>query len=309
MYPLDSVALMYKKDGKGNIEMTHLSIRMEIQLFSCLYVSYQSMEDWRGARDIVRCNPCFHQQPRYDCLLVNFTDPGLHIARSRWKPRNRWASCQIREEAKESLFLSVEHVIRGALLMPVSAARDESTHILVDTVDADITEVGLNNAFSLPAPSVRKNAPASGARLVLAITIGVQRSGSPQERASLRRDGVNKICVRQAVAFSAVTRHEAMHTRIFFERGIARSANSNPTFHATSPASQKPVKENTNLTTTKPISACWTVAVRARFRRGELDAALKINGRDEPSPKPIKVTNFRRINRSNKVTKKGTTQP
>jgi hypothetical protein len=36
------------------------------------------------------------------------------------------------------LFLSVEHDIRGALLMPVSAARDESTHILVDTVDADM---------------------------------------------------------------------------------------------------------------------------------------------------------------------------
>jgi hypothetical protein len=147
-----------------------------------------------------------------------------------------------------------------------------------------------HHSFSLPAPSVRKNTPASGARpvcvcqdtqiqiinrpQVLANTVGVQRSGSPQERASLRRDGVNKICVRQAVAFSAVTRHEAMHTRIFFERGIARSANSNPTFHATSPASQKPVKENTNITTNKPISACWTVAVRARFRRGELDAAL-----------------------------------
>ncbi|KAJ6451401.1 hypothetical protein C8R45DRAFT_1124863 [Mycena sanguinolenta] len=109
-----------------------------IRLFKCLYISYESMEDWRGARDIVRCNPCFHQRPRYDCLLLNFTDPGLHFARSCWKPRTRWAGCQIREEAKESSFLSMEHVIRGALLVPVSAASDESTHILIDTVDADI---------------------------------------------------------------------------------------------------------------------------------------------------------------------------
>ncbi|KAJ6472041.1 hypothetical protein C8R45DRAFT_936699 [Mycena sanguinolenta] len=109
-----------------------------IRLFKCLYISYQSMEDWHGARDIVRCNPCFHQRPRYDCILVNFTDPGLHFARSRWKPRTRWAGCQIREEANDSSFLSMEHVVRGALPAPVSAASDESTHILIDTVDADI---------------------------------------------------------------------------------------------------------------------------------------------------------------------------
>ncbi|KAJ7888249.1 hypothetical protein B0H13DRAFT_1582168, partial [Mycena leptocephala] len=74
-----------------------------------------------------------------DSLLVNLTAPGLHFARlrallrcilpsgrqidvalvhmfeaSRWKPRTRWAGCQIRDEVKESSFLSMEHVIRGA---------------------------------------------------------------------------------------------------------------------------------------------------------------------------------------------------
>ncbi|KAJ6453504.1 hypothetical protein C8R45DRAFT_1192699 [Mycena sanguinolenta] len=115
-----------------------------IRLFKCPYISYESMEDWRGARDIVRCNPCFHQRPRYDCLLLNFTDPGLHFARVRSLLRCYLPSCGkidlalIREEAKESFFLSMEHGIRGALLAPVSAASDESTHILIDTVDADI---------------------------------------------------------------------------------------------------------------------------------------------------------------------------
>ncbi|KAJ7463189.1 hypothetical protein FB451DRAFT_1180288 [Mycena latifolia] len=51
----------------------------------------------------------------------------------------------------------------------------------------------------------------------------------PQERAWLRHNGVDKTCVRQAAAFPAATRHEAMGTRNFFERGIARSADSNPT--------------------------------------------------------------------------------
>ncbi|KAF8142215.1 hypothetical protein K438DRAFT_2114720 [Mycena galopus ATCC 62051] len=134
-----------------------------IRQFKCVYVSYQSLEDWRGARDILRCNPSFHQNVRYDCCLVNMTDPGLHFARlralfrcnlpsgrqidvalvrtfevSRWKPKTLWDGCQVRDEIKEYSFLSMEHVIRGALMVPVSADSNEPTHILVDTVDADI---------------------------------------------------------------------------------------------------------------------------------------------------------------------------
>ncbi|KAJ7885741.1 hypothetical protein B0H14DRAFT_3734854 [Mycena olivaceomarginata] len=124
-----------------------------IQSFKCIYISYQSMEDWRGARDILRCNPSFHQNVRYDCVLVNFTDPGLHFARlrhllrcnllsgqqidiaivrmfelSRWKPRTRWAGCQVRDEVQEYSLLSMEHY----------GAPNELTHFLVDTIDADM---------------------------------------------------------------------------------------------------------------------------------------------------------------------------
>ncbi|KAJ7015797.1 hypothetical protein C8F04DRAFT_1365477, partial [Mycena alexandri] len=134
-----------------------------IRSFKCVHISYQSSEDWQRARDIMRCNPSFHHETRYNCLLVNFTDPGLHFARlrslfrchlpsgrrvdvalvrmfekSRWKPRTRWAGCQIRDEAKEYSFLSMEHVIRGALLAPVSGDSSEPTHIFIDTVDADM---------------------------------------------------------------------------------------------------------------------------------------------------------------------------
>ncbi|KAJ7119998.1 hypothetical protein C8R46DRAFT_1149767 [Mycena filopes] len=134
-----------------------------IRSFKCVHISYRSLEDWRGAQDIMRCNSSFHGEARFDCLLVNFTDPGLHFARlrsllrchlpsgrrvdialirmfekSRWKPRTLWAGCQIRDEAKEYSFLSMEHVIRGALLTPVSGASMEPTHIFIDTVDADM---------------------------------------------------------------------------------------------------------------------------------------------------------------------------
>ncbi|KAK6974980.1 hypothetical protein R3P38DRAFT_3335293 [Favolaschia claudopus] len=98
-----------------------------VRRFRCPYISYQSLEDWRGARDIIRCNFCFYEEPRYDCLLINRTEPGLHVARtrallrckfpsgrsvdialvpmfqpSRWKPRH----------SEDSLFLDAEFANR-----------------------------------------------------------------------------------------------------------------------------------------------------------------------------------------------------
>ncbi|KAJ7769544.1 hypothetical protein B0H14DRAFT_3116658 [Mycena olivaceomarginata] len=134
--------------NSGTVEEAHrgspaFKILICVRGFKCAHISYQSLEDWRGARDIIRCNPCFHQQPRYDSLLVNFSDPGLHFARThallrcnlpsgrkidvaivrmfkptRWKPRTFWSGCQIREESKKYSFLSMGHVIRGALMAP-----------------------------------------------------------------------------------------------------------------------------------------------------------------------------------------------
>ncbi|KAF7331235.1 hypothetical protein MKEN_00000400 [Mycena kentingensis (nom. inval.)] len=134
-----------------------------IQRFKTAYISYQSREDWRPARDIVRANPVFHQRERYDCFLVNMVEQGLHFARARcfvrcklqsgrrvdlaivhmferskWKPRTQWAGCEVRNQSRKIAFLSMEYVIRGALLAPISRAAHEPTHILVDAVDADM---------------------------------------------------------------------------------------------------------------------------------------------------------------------------
>ncbi|KAF8187042.1 hypothetical protein K438DRAFT_1596103, partial [Mycena galopus ATCC 62051] len=121
------------------------------------------LEDWHRAWDILRCNPSFHQNVQYDCCLVNMMDPSLHFTRlralfrsnlpsgnqidvalvrtfkvSQWKPKTLWDGCQVRDKIKEYSFLSMEHVIRGALMVSVSADSNEPTHILVDTVDANI---------------------------------------------------------------------------------------------------------------------------------------------------------------------------
>ncbi|KAJ7249396.1 hypothetical protein C8J57DRAFT_1079801, partial [Mycena rebaudengoi] len=121
------------------------------------------LEDWCGACDIIQCSPCFHQHKRYNSLLVNMTDPGLHFARTytllrrifpsgrqidvaivrmfelcRWKPKKIWAGCQMCEEGKEYTLLSMEDVIRGALLAPVSSSPNEPIRFVVDTVDVDM---------------------------------------------------------------------------------------------------------------------------------------------------------------------------
>ncbi|KIJ25403.1 hypothetical protein M422DRAFT_273649 [Sphaerobolus stellatus SS14] len=42
--------------------------------YQCLYLNYRSLEDWREKRDILRCNPNFYGEPRFDCVVIN-TDP------------------------------------------------------------------------------------------------------------------------------------------------------------------------------------------------------------------------------------------
>ncbi|KAJ7159173.1 hypothetical protein C8R43DRAFT_882009 [Mycena crocata] len=127
------------------------------------HLTYQSLEDWRGLRDIVRCNPSFHGYSRYDSILFNSDLPGLSFARlrtmfrctletkrqfdvaivrqfrrSKWKPRTDWAGCQVYEETKEYSLLLMDYVMRGALLTPVTASGKDNLHYFVDSTDADM---------------------------------------------------------------------------------------------------------------------------------------------------------------------------
>ncbi|KAK6981274.1 hypothetical protein R3P38DRAFT_2578752, partial [Favolaschia claudopus] len=112
---------------------------------------------------IIRCNSRFHSEQRYNSLIVNRTEPGLHFARayallrctlpsgrkvdlaltrmfrqSRWKPKTLWDGCQVRDEEKDFSFLSMEYVVRGALMAPVFSSKHPDTFYFVDTVDADM---------------------------------------------------------------------------------------------------------------------------------------------------------------------------
>ncbi|KAJ7204969.1 hypothetical protein GGX14DRAFT_645516 [Mycena pura] len=138
---------------------------IEIELFRCLYVFYQSKDDWTEGEDILRCNANWYRRgPRYDCLLFDSADNQLASARlqslircklpsgrivdvamvrlmrkSAWRPRNPWDGMFVLEEAKESTFILVDHIICGALLAPVRPPPSKPRlHFLVDVVDGDM---------------------------------------------------------------------------------------------------------------------------------------------------------------------------
>ena len=112
----------------------------------------------------MRCNPNFHYRKRYDCVIINDDQPGTTVMRLRsllrcrllsgkvvdmalvhtftqakWRPYTMWDNCQIYEEARESSFVLMDYVVRGAFLCPVFNS-DSATrlHYIVDTVDGDM---------------------------------------------------------------------------------------------------------------------------------------------------------------------------
>ncbi|KAF8994667.1 hypothetical protein BDQ17DRAFT_1392381 [Cyathus striatus] len=136
-----------------------------VQMFKCLYVTYQSMEDWTESRDILQCNSSFNNRERYDCVIVNSDSSRIDIARLRsllrcrllsgktidialvhtfhqhtWKPFTLWDNCQILNEDRDSSFLLLDFVVRGGLMCPAfdNSLSLSSLHYIVDTVDGDM---------------------------------------------------------------------------------------------------------------------------------------------------------------------------
>ncbi|KIJ39542.1 hypothetical protein M422DRAFT_257594 [Sphaerobolus stellatus SS14] len=131
---------------------------LTITPYQCLYLTYMSMEDWREKIDILRCNPSFHNRPRYDCVVVN-TNP-ITFARlefiftcedssnrqcdvalvrmlknSRWRPRTKWEGCRVLEE-KNYEFVLLKYLIRGCHMIP-TFEKEDGTYYLNDLVDSD----------------------------------------------------------------------------------------------------------------------------------------------------------------------------
>ncbi|KIJ38584.1 hypothetical protein M422DRAFT_176350 [Sphaerobolus stellatus SS14] len=126
--------------------------------YQCLYLTYMSVEDWREKTDILRCNPSFHNSPRYDCVVIN-TNPvtfgrleyvfsckdaegqkcDLALVRkfedSCWRPKTKWEGCRVLRE-KEYGFVLLKYLIRGCHLIP-TLDKDKSTYYVNDLVDND----------------------------------------------------------------------------------------------------------------------------------------------------------------------------
>ncbi|KAF8263167.1 hypothetical protein EI94DRAFT_1598647 [Lactarius quietus] len=134
-----------------------------VKRFKTVLLKFQSLEDWTEGRDIMRCNASFHGEPRFDCVIIHDDAPGLSVARlrdllrcslpsgeeidlalvrwfsrSHWKPKTVWSGCRVLNEDVESSLVTMDYVLRGALLCPVSQHKNEKAHYIIDTVDADM---------------------------------------------------------------------------------------------------------------------------------------------------------------------------
>ncbi|KAK7001214.1 hypothetical protein R3P38DRAFT_3405317 [Favolaschia claudopus] len=140
-----------------------LRMEQDLEIMPCkaLYVNFQSSVNWKSERDILRCNPSFHNEPRYDSVIFNAEDDPLAMGelalifrcflpngvkldlamvrpfrRSSWHPRTR-TDCPIRERKSGVMFIALEHVVRGVLLCPIFGASREAFYV-IDTVDGDM---------------------------------------------------------------------------------------------------------------------------------------------------------------------------
>ncbi|KIJ31962.1 hypothetical protein M422DRAFT_185235, partial [Sphaerobolus stellatus SS14] len=126
--------------------------------YQCIYLNYRSFEDWREKRDILRCNPQFCGQPRYDCVAINTAPVSFgrlqsifkcidtrgrqcivtlvtEFKPSPWKPRMVWEGCRIFEE-KDYRFVMPKYLVRGCHMLP-AFEKSKKVCFFNDLVDND----------------------------------------------------------------------------------------------------------------------------------------------------------------------------
>ncbi|KZP04009.1 hypothetical protein FIBSPDRAFT_904596 [Athelia psychrophila] len=141
----------------------------QLQEYRYLKVNYESRVDWRIAQDYLRCNPQFHNRPRYDFVIYQqadelvfaqlilifkldlSSDQGSQIftlalvqpydmkipARDRpAKDRELGLLRRRSQPRKNSVFIEVNSIIRGALLVKDPDIFGDK--FVVDTVDTDM---------------------------------------------------------------------------------------------------------------------------------------------------------------------------
>lgn len=111
----------------------------------------------------MRCNPKFHDAPRYDFVLINDDSGNLTVAQLRslftcklangsaydialvrmlkpnaWRPKTMWEGCRVYQEQKGTQFVMLEYLLRGAFMVPAFDSNKPSLLYLNDLVDADM---------------------------------------------------------------------------------------------------------------------------------------------------------------------------
>jgi hypothetical protein len=115
--------------------------------------------------DILRCNPDFHSNLRYDHVLVNqndndrdltmahlvellrcrLPDQSTHditvvrmLKPSKWVPKTKWAGVRVYDEKKSLDFVMIKYLIRGAHMITVFDTKKPSMTYLNDLIDGDM---------------------------------------------------------------------------------------------------------------------------------------------------------------------------
>jgi hypothetical protein len=128
-------------------------------------LQFQSSDDLREQRDILRCNPSFYGSARYDSAILNddsgeLTFVRLHrmfkceIAHGNWqdiayvsyfrtssyKPTTAWAGCRVYDQESQTAFVLAKYLLRGALMIPVfnGPERRQNAYYLCDCLDSDM---------------------------------------------------------------------------------------------------------------------------------------------------------------------------
>ena len=135
---------------------------LKIVEFQYLEINYESVVDWKLTTDRLRCNKSFHGSERYDYVIVqlehgHFFARLLHLFKitmgvqthalayveSYCRPPGSirrkdkdLGLYRLQKRARQYEIISLESIVRGALLVPDSDNPEE--YLVVDTIDSDM---------------------------------------------------------------------------------------------------------------------------------------------------------------------------
>ncbi|KIK69183.1 hypothetical protein GYMLUDRAFT_117988, partial [Collybiopsis luxurians FD-317 M1] len=134
LLPQSKIPLPGGKRIKFNLDDT-------IVPYQFLKINYESLETWRVATDLLRCNPNFQNAPRFD-FIIFATVTGPVFAQLRYlfvcTVDRELGLLRVRKERATEL-ISVQSIIRGAVLIPASNDPLLSDEMLIwDVLDGDM---------------------------------------------------------------------------------------------------------------------------------------------------------------------------